>query len=121
MLHRSQSVWVLATCLLGGSANAFTPPPGKDDGDIVVCYYAKAVVAGIAKCDPPSTLVGAVFGGCSNVEESIRQDVLHRPSGDLELAQIVINRIHERLSPQVQGWILDAQADNNSACHAKPK
>lgn len=119
-----QSACVLTACLLGSTASALTPPPERGSTEIVICYYAKAIVAGLSKCDPPSTLVGAVFGGCSDVEDAIRQDVLHRPSSGLapfemaEVAEIAINRIHSQMSPRVQGWILDAQTSDNPACRS---
>jgi hypothetical protein len=37
-----------------------------------------------------------------------------------EIAEIAISHIHTRLSSRIQGWILDAQADSNSTCHANP-
>jgi hypothetical protein len=120
------SSYVLMVLLFANAASAFTPPPGDDDGEIVVCYYTRAIVVGLTKCDPPSTLLGAVYGGCSNMEDAIRQKVLNGPSDGTgpvdreEIAQIAINSIHSKLASRIQGWVLDAQADANSACHARP-
>lgn len=112
-------VFIVVIGMMGSAANALTPPPEKDSGTIVICYYAKSIVAGLSKCDPPSTLMASVFGACNEVEEQIRQDVFNQPSGGTdprEVADIAIRHIHERLGPRVQGWILDAQTSSNPAC-----
>jgi len=120
MLIRTASLVLIASL---SPAAAFTPPPGDNDGEIVVCYFARAIVSGISKCDPPSTLLGAVYGGCSAMEDAVREKVLNGPpdgtgrSDREEIAQFAINNIHSRLASRIQGWILDAQADDNSACH----
>jgi hypothetical protein len=101
---------------------AMTPPPKEGSAPIVICYWAKAIVAGVSKCDPPSTLVGAVFGGCSNYEDQVRRGVMEDPTSTQsewereKVADIAIRRIHERMASQVQGWILDAQTSDQSLC-----
>jgi len=114
---------VLGRMTATSSILAFTPPPGNEDGEIVFCYFARAVVAGVSKCDPPSTLVGSVYGGCSHIEDKIRQDVLDEPNvgnSSLEMekiADIAINRVHSLLKNRIEGWILDVQASEQSVCH----
>ena len=110
---------IVAVGMMANVASAFTPPPEEGSGTIVICYYAKSIVAGLSKCDPPSTLMASVFGACNEVEEQIRQDIFNRPSDGTdprEVADIAIRHIHERLGPRVQGWILDAQISSNAAC-----
>lgn len=110
--------------LVTSPVRAFTSPPGEEDGEIVFCYFARAVVAGVSKCDPPPALVGSVYGGCSHIENKIRQDVLDKPnawssSSEMEkIADIAINRVHYLMKNRIEGWILDVQASEQSVCHA---
>jgi hypothetical protein len=112
----------LAVVVWSTTVLAATPIPREGSPPIVICYWTKAIVAGVSKCDPPSTLVGAVFGGCSDLENQVRQQVLDDPRNTdalwqkREIAEIAVRHIHEIMSSQVQGWILDAQTSDQSVC-----
>jgi hypothetical protein len=80
---------------------------------IVACYLAHSAIAGTLKCDPPSTLVGAVFGACDKEEQAFVGRILNSGGGGFEqqnVADIALRRIHERMGPLIQNWILGAQA-----------
>lgn len=101
----------------------FTPSPEDGAPPIVRCYFDHAVTYGLAKCDPPSTLVQAVFGACYKHEEKVRADIFAKdrggPADNEEIAKIAISKIHELMGPRIQGWILDAQILRNPLCKAK--
>ena len=68
--------WCVAAALI---ANHATAQFIDFDKPIVACYLAEAVIVGTLKCaDPPSTLVGTVFGRCDKEEQTIRA----KDSGD---------------------------------------
>lgn len=108
--------------LWAASCLAATPIPDEGAPPIVFCYWLHSIQAGFRKCDPPAMLVGSVFGACSNYEDQVRQQVLDDPTKSAapwereEVAKIAIRSIHERMSTQVQGWILDAQVSDQSIC-----
>jgi len=88
---------------------------------IVACYLAHSAIAGTLKCDPPSTLVGAVFGACDQQEQAFIATILSSGGGGFdrqEVADIAIRRVHERMAPIIQNWILGAQA-GRPACEVK--
>jgi hypothetical protein len=112
--------------LLAPAAAAQTPAPVEGSSPLVICYWTHSIQAGLAKCDPPSTLVGAVYGECHDFEERIRQEVLRDPKRTdapwerEDFVDSTLRRIRDRISPQIQGWILDTQISDKSVCKAGP-
>lgn len=107
------------TALSGLLVAAAVSPPGEDSSPIVTCYFAKSIVYGVLRCDPPSSLVGAVFGACYKEEDKIREEIREKYSNELyqrQVADVAIRTIHERMGPRIQNWILDAQISDNPAC-----
>lgn len=99
------------------AANAVTPPPAEGSDPLFWCYFQKSIVYGVSKCDPPSLLVGAVFGACFKEEENMRQQIMVEYGPDrIAVVDTAMARIHRRMSPVIQSWILETQVDGSPAC-----
>ena len=113
MLNRVSSlIYVLAT--MGAWVDVGVAAVGDDinlNSPIVACYLAQSAIVGTLKCDPPSTLVGAVYGRCDREEQAIRNEILNGDVGfDKQIvADIAIRHIHDRMGSVIQSWILGAQ------------
>jgi hypothetical protein len=84
------------------------------------CYLNASLTFGQAKCDPTTTLVGAVFGKCDEDEQRLRgatSSLPRRPLTDPgRLAEESVRRVREEMTPQIQSWLLDSQMHNPN-CH----
>jgi hypothetical protein len=107
-----------ALILILGAATSLAEEAINLNSPIVACYLAQSAIAGATKCDQPSTLVGAVFGRCDKEEQAIRDKILNSGGDGYDrqnVADIALRRIHERMGPVIQGWILGAQV-GSPAC-----
>jgi hypothetical protein len=113
--------WCVAAALI---TNHATAQPIDFDKPIVACYLAEAVIVGTLKCaDPPSTLVGTVFGRCDKEEQTIRAKILNDKTSGYDrqnVADIAIHHIHERMASLIQSWIFQAQVGAPDCTGKKP-
>lgn len=123
-MNRLRGLLSFAALVVATAANAVTPMPAMDSDPVFWCYFQRSIIIGVEKCDPPSTLVGAVFGACFNEEESYRQKILLEfGPGRVAVVDIAMARIRQRMSPVIQSWILETQVDGSPACgtYKEPK
>lgn len=105
--------WFTAAICLWPALAQGNPSPAFEKTQ--ACYAQAAIFYGLRTCDPPATIVAAVFGACDTSEQTIRREIIaQRP--DQELAETTVEKLRERSGPIIQGWILDARI-KAGVCH----
>ena len=104
-IHRL--AWVLVIALVSNVARA--QDLKKERQSLFACYATEAVLRGSQSCDPPTTLLDAVFEKCFAHERAFQIALLHLRPGDVVFAQTVIKHVRERMSPRIQRAIRHVQ------------
>ena len=76
---------------------------------MMACYAASATVYGATTCQPPESVVGAVFGRCAKEEEAVRAELRKLHPDDPEFVDRVMEGVEAGMSSQIQSWVLDSQ------------
>jgi hypothetical protein len=82
------------------------PDPGHA---MTACFINNAQKYGAQSCQPPSAMVGAVFGSCREEESTYKASLSAQHPNDPKLVDDVIAQIHARMSNSVQAALLDSQ------------
>jgi hypothetical protein len=76
---------------------------------MMACYVASATVYGGASCQPPESVVGAVFGSCAKEEEALKAKLRKLHPNDPEFVDRVMEGVRAGMSTRIQSWVLDSQ------------
>jgi hypothetical protein len=104
-IHRL--AWLLVIALVSNVARA--QDLKKERQSLLACYATEAVLRGSQSCDPPATLLHAVFEKCLSRERALRVALLRLRPGDVVLAENAIKHVRERMSRRIQRAIRDVQ------------
>jgi hypothetical protein len=100
-------VWLLAVVLItnGTLAQDLT----TERQSLLACYGAEALIRGSQSCNPPPTLVDAVFGKCLAEEQALKHALLRLEPGNSVFAENGIKHVRARMARGIQSIILDSQ------------
>jgi hypothetical protein len=104
-IHRL--AWLLVIALVSNVARA--QDLKKERQSLLACYATEAVLRGSQSCDPPATLLHAVFEKCLAHERALQVAQLRLRPGDAVFAENAIKYVRERMSPRIQRAIRHVQ------------
>lgn len=102
---------ILLGLSIGVLLGAAVPLTAQQDAtaNMEACYEVHAAYYGGTSCQPPTAMVGAVFGSCTKEETAVRAVIKKEHNDDNEYADDVMSRIRAGLSNQIQTMLLDSQ------------
>jgi hypothetical protein len=98
------------------TASTFAQEYMNEGRTLVACYDASAEYYGRLTCDPPSTMLGAVFGRCTREEGALRRVLAASRSSDPIFLDNVIKNIRSERETKLQSIILDARIQAKKSC-----
>ena len=108
---------VLMSALAGvsGSAAQEYRQPGQE---LLMCYNFAAIKYAVQTCEPSATLVDAVFGSCSGLEQKFRRavDAYAGTKDDPEFSHIVLQQVRDDARPKILSTIVDLRVTAGKTC-----
>jgi hypothetical protein len=102
------------------TSNALAESQANLSQALLDCYAAAATAYGSATCDPPSSLIGGVFGKCDAEEKAFRRMLeTARKKRVPEYSATVLRIVRKEMEAEIQSLILDSRIKNNRNCPSR--
>jgi hypothetical protein len=81
-----------------------------------LCYNAGAIKYALQTCEPPASIIIAVYGRCDDLERDFRHVVELENRNNRLLSEEALNTIRKGVVPQLYDLILDTRASSGNKC-----